>query len=72
MKDDEDRRHLHVIPRKKRGIVNLHVFSRDPSPTFLDTRLKDFGHDTQWVLRFQISDLGQTTATACIINIYLP
>ena len=51
---------------------SLHVFSRDPSTTFLDARLKDFGHDTQWFLRFQVSDLDQTTATACIIDVYLP
>jgi len=45
MKFDEDKRHLHVIPRKKRGIVNLHVLSRDPSPTFLDARLNLCPHD---------------------------
>jgi len=71
MKYHKDRRHLHVIPRKKRGIVNLHVFSRDPSPTFLDARLKDFGHDTQWFCDFK-SLTWATTATACIIDIYLP
>jgi len=58
-------------PATKRGVVNLHVFSRDPSPIFLDARLKDFGHDTQGVLRFQVSDLDQTTVSACLIDIYL-
>ena len=35
---DEEMRLSYVIPD---------VFSRDPSATFLDARLKDFGHDTR-------------------------